>query len=95
MTAISAVPNGSTRKAKLGGAGVLLDRGGELLAVVDQLANEVEDTAEAAGHVGAGPGRIGLRGWGGELEGGGHERNKNIKKPRCQGKSPAHFYRGR
>ncbi len=68
----------SDEEGEAWGAGALLDRGGELLAVVDQLANEVEDAAEAAGHVGAGPRRIGLRGWGGELEGGGHERNKNI-----------------
>jgi hypothetical protein len=49
MTAISAVPNGLTRKAKPWGAGALLHRDGELLAVVDQLANEVEDATKAAG----------------------------------------------
>jgi hypothetical protein len=67
------------------GAGPLLDRDGELLAVIDQLADQVEDAAEAAGHVRAGPRWIGLGGWGGKLEGGGHERNKNTKQRRCQG----------
>ena len=37
------------------------------------------------GGVGGVPGRIGLRGWGGKLEGGGHEQNKNTKRRRCQG----------
>ena len=76
----------SDEEGEAWGAGALLHRGGELFAIVDQLANEVEDAAEAAGHVGAGPGRIGLRGWGGEFEGGGHERNKNTKRRGCQGK---------
>ena len=71
---------GSGEEGEAWGASALLHRGGELLAVVDQFAHEAEDAAEAGGRVGAGPGRIGLRGWGGEFEGGGHERNKNTNR---------------
>jgi hypothetical protein len=76
ITVRSVVPNGwQGRRSRKGGA--LLHRGGELLAVVDQFANEVDD---AAGRLGMSvPAGIGLCGWGGELEGSGHERNKNTK----------------
>jgi hypothetical protein len=50
-----------------------------------QLADQAEDAADGGRRVRAGPGRIGLRGWNGELEGGGHERNKNTNERRCQG----------
>ena len=46
------------------GGGALLDRGGELLAVVDQFADDAEDAAEAAGCVCVGPRWIGVRGSG-------------------------------
>ena len=82
---------GTDEPGKARGAGALLDRDGELLAVVDQFAHEAENAAEAGGRVRAGPGRIGLRGWGGKLEGGGHERNKNINgEGAVKEKSPHH-----
>ncbi len=61
------------------GGGALLDRAGELLAVVDQFADEAKDAAEAAGCVCVGPRWIGVRGCGGGLGGGGHELNENTK----------------
>ena len=69
---------GSGEQGEAWGGGALLHRAGELLAVVDQFADEAEDAAEAAGHGRAGPRRIGVRGWGGGLGRGGHERNKNT-----------------
>ncbi len=62
--------------------GVPAQRVGEVLAVGDERADEAEDLADARRH---GPMRIGLDGGG---RGGGgveHERNKNIKRGRCQG----------
>ena len=78
------------RSGEVGGAwggGVLLDRGGELLAIVDEFAEDAEDAAEGIGHGFAGPGRNGIWGWRGELGGGRHERNKNTTKSRRQGKT--------
>ena len=69
---------GSGEEREAWGGGALLNRAGELLAVVDQFADEAEDAAEAAGYGCGGPGRIGVCGWGGGLGGGGHERNKNM-----------------
>ena len=63
------------------GGRVLLQRGGKLLAVVDELADEAEEEAGASGSVVGGGrpilGRIGGVGLGGGWRGG-HERNKNI-----------------
>ncbi len=67
--------------------GTLLNRDGELLAVVDQFADEAEDAADAGGYVRAGPVWIGIRGRGGGLRAGVHERNKNAKERFCQAKS--------
>ena len=50
------------------GGGALADGGGEFAAVVDQLADQAEQAAAAAG--------LGGRGWG--FGRGGHERNKNT-----------------
>ena len=69
---------GSGEEGEAWGGGALLDRGGEVLAVVDQLADQAEDAAEGGGHGRGGPGWIGVRGWGGGLGGGRHEQNKNI-----------------
>jgi hypothetical protein len=71
------------------GGGALLDCAGEMLAEVDEFADEAEDAVEAAGYGWDGPGRIGVCDWGGGLGGGGHERNKNIMLVRCQGKTRA------
>ena len=63
--------------------GVLAQRVGEILAVGDERADEAEDLADARRH---GPMGIGLDGCdrgGGGVE---HERNKNTKRGRCQGK---------
>jgi hypothetical protein len=51
------------------GGGALLDRDGELPAVVDQFTDEADDAAEATGRIRADPGRIGVGGWGREFEG--------------------------
>ena len=77
---------GSGEESEAWGGGAKLDGAGELLAVVDQFANEAENAAEAAGHVNIGPGRIGGCGWGRWLGGSGHERNENTKDRPCQGR---------
>ena len=64
------------------GGGVLLQRAGKFLAVVDELADEAEQAPGAAGCVAAG-GRpilvgIGAVGWVGGGWRSGHERNKNT-----------------
>ena len=64
---------GSGEQGESRGGGALLDRGGEVPAVVDQLAEHAEDAADAAGHVRAGPGWIGVHGQGGRLSRGEHE----------------------
>ena len=58
---------GSGEEGEAWGGSALVNRAGELPAVVDQFADEAEDAAEAAGHGWGGPGRIGVRGWGGGL----------------------------
>jgi hypothetical protein len=68
------------------GGGALLDCAGEMLAEVDEFADEAEDAVEAAGYGWDGPGRIGVCDWGGGLGGGRHERNKNIMLGHCQRK---------
>ena len=70
---------GSGEQGEAWGGSALLNRAGELPAVVDQFADEAEDAAEGGGHGRVGPGRIGVRGWGGGWGGGGHERNKNTR----------------
>ncbi len=74
---------GSGEEGEAWGGGALLDGAGELLAVVDQFADDAEDAAEGGGHGCVGPGRIGVCGWGGRL--GGHERNENTEGGVCQG----------
>ncbi len=44
---------------EVSGGGALLNRAGELPAVVDQSAEDAEDVADAAGHARIGPMRIG------------------------------------
>jgi hypothetical protein len=56
----------------------LLDRSGEVRAVVDEFADEAEDAAEAAGHVRGRPRWIGGCGRRGGSDRGRHERNKNT-----------------
>ena len=56
---------GSGEQGEAWGGSALLDRAGELLAVVDQFADEAEDAADGGGDGRAGPRRIGVRGWGG------------------------------
>jgi hypothetical protein len=68
------------------GGGALLDRAGEMLAEVDEFADEAEHAVEAAGYGCGGPGRIGVCDWGGGLGGGRHEQNKNIMLGHCQRK---------
>jgi hypothetical protein len=67
---------------KVGGGGALLQRAGELPAVVDQRADEAEETPGAAGCVRAGGRpilvRIGAVGWNGGGGRGGHERDRSI-----------------
>jgi hypothetical protein len=77
---------GSGERGKAWGGSALVDRAGDLPAVVDQFADEAEDAAEGGGHCRAGPGRIGMWGWGGRLGLGIHGRNKNMKEAHCQGK---------
>ena len=57
------------------GEGAPADRGGEFLAVVDQLADEAEQVGRAAGL----GGRIG------DVGRGGHGRDKNMRRRGCQG----------
>jgi hypothetical protein len=60
--------------AETGGAGALLDCGGDLLAEVDQSADDAEDAAEGGGHGWGGPRRIGVGRRDRGVGGGGHER---------------------
>lgn len=62
--------------------GAVPDRAGELLAVVDQFADEAKNAVEGGGRCWVGPRRIAVWGWGGA-----HEQNKNTPAGRCQGKS--------
>ena len=57
---------------EVGGGGALLQRAGQLPAVIDECAHEAEEA----------PGMVGWDGGGGQ---GGHERNKNTEPWRCQG----------
>ena len=53
---------GAGEEGEAWGRGALLNRAGELLAVVDQFADEAEDAAEGGRHGGVGPGQIGVSG---------------------------------
>ena len=53
---------GSGEPGKSRGGGALLDRAGEVPAVVDQPAEHAEDAADTVGRVRAGPGCIGVHG---------------------------------
>ena len=64
---------GSGEKGTAWGADTLLNCGGELLAVIDQFAQDAEDATDAGRHARVGPGRIGGHGWDGSLGRGGHE----------------------
>ena len=64
---------GAGEQGEAWGSGALLDRAGELRAVVDQFTDEEEDAAEGRRHGGVAPERIGVCGWCGGLGGGGHE----------------------
>src|SRR5262249_1735865 len=68
--------SGEKGEARCGGA--LLDGDGDLLAAVDQLADQAQDTAEGGRRGCAGPRRIGIGCWDGRLDLGTHERNKNT-----------------
>jgi hypothetical protein len=56
-----------------------LNRAGELLAGVDQCADEEEDAAEGSRHGGVGPGQIGVSGRRGALSVGRHNHKENTK----------------
>ena len=59
---------GSREQGEAWGVSALLHRAGELLAVVDQFADQAEDAAEGGGDGRVVPGRIGMiRGWRGGL----------------------------
>ncbi len=60
------------------GEAALADRGGEVLAVVDELADEAEQAGEVAAPVGARRPGGGLGGWVRGVGCGGHERNKGM-----------------
>ncbi len=62
---------------------VLAQRVGEVPAVGDEGAEEAKDLADARGHDPIGIGLEGFGRCGGGVE---HERNKNTKRGRCQGK---------
>ncbi len=70
---------GSGEQGEVWGGGALLDRAGDLPAVVDQFADEAEDAAEGGGHGSVDQGRIGVRGRGRRLDSRGHEQDKNIE----------------
>ena len=86
MSAMSMVPKIlAVMSVRFGGGGALLQRGGELPAVVDQRSDEAEKARGAGGRVRAGGGPILLRiGRGRRWNGGGgrngNERNKNSRR---------------
>src|SRR6185437_7781910 len=70
---------GAGDEAEVGAGGALLEGGGEFLAVVDELADEAEEAAEAGGPIVAEHGGVGEEGLDGEVDPVGHERNRNTK----------------
>jgi len=76
---------GSGEQGEAWGGSAKLNRAGELLAVVDQFADDAENAADGARDGAARPMGIGVRGGGGGLGVDAHERNKNTGGCGCQG----------